>query len=106
MPDSGYKELTIAEAEKHYGGRLDRRRKYFLWAFHEGEKPLVCYDAKCLTHCSGCLEMGDYGSILASGGWDEKRGMEIGLGCDECGYTGVRWEHFPVPAYTLEMETA
>ena len=33
MSGSGFKKLTIKEAEKHIGGRLDRRRKYFLWNF-------------------------------------------------------------------------
>ncbi|HCY85367.1 MAG TPA: hypothetical protein DHV36_09565 [Desulfobacteraceae bacterium] len=101
MSGSGFKKLTIKEAEKHIGGRLDRRRKYFLWNFHDDGQPIVCHDSTFLVACSGCLEMGDYGSVLCSGGWDEKRKMEIGCGCEECGYTGVRRGHFPVPAETI-----
>ena len=101
MYDYGYKKLTIEEAEKHIGGRLDRRRKYFLWDFHDDGNPVVCHDFKYLHHCTGCLEMGDYGSILSSGGFDPKRRIEVGAGCQECGYTGVRWSRHIVPVQTI-----
>lgn len=48
------------------------------------------YMGSYTTVCSGCLELGDYGTVLYSGGFDPKTGMVIGAGCRECGYTGKR----------------
>lgn len=89
--------LPIDLAEELCGGRLDRRHKYFLWDFGLGAGPEVCFEGRCLVSCSGCTEHGEGGTLLA-GGYDKKRKMDIGGGCDECGYTGVRRESFPLPA--------
>lgn len=89
--------LTIEKAEKLAGKRLDRRRKYFLFDMDiddTGEE--VCSDSKFLRPCFGCHETGDYGEVY-TGKWDEKRMMSVGIGCSECGGTGVRWDSWPFP---------
>lgn len=86
--------ISKEEAEKIVGFKLDGRRKYFMWS---GD---VCYDEKTLISCSGCTEYSE--GYLVSGIWDEKRKMIKGCGCPECGYTGVRIEHFPCPVFRKE----
>lgn len=74
--------LSIEEAEKLAGTRLDRRRKWFLW---DGE---VCYEGKFTHVCSGCSCDGEYPCSCCN---------ERGAGCHECGYTGRRRSSFPIP---------
>lgn len=98
------KNLTIEEAERISGMRLDRRRKYFLYEIDEYRGEEVCFDEKYLEPCSGCHETGDYGTLLC-GRWDGKRKMEIGVGCSECGHTGVRRTSFPCPVTALQARS-
>lgn len=87
------KEITIEEAEKIYGGRLDRRR---LYATTDDGKPCESTGYKIFSlgkftqSCSGCFETGDYMSGAENYPYDEKNHCYIGSGCDECGYTGKR----------------
>ena len=83
--------LPIEEAERLAGKRLDRRRKYFIW---EGR---ICYDGHCTVSCSGCFESGEYMGLAPNYLYDEKDSCHIGTGCDECGFTGKRRMHFPIP---------
>jgi hypothetical protein len=83
--------LTIEEAEKLAGKRLDRRRTWFLF---DGD---VCYDGKFVRPCSGCFETGEYGSGSENYPFDKKAGCHVGSGCEECGYTGKRRDGFPIP---------
>lgn len=76
---------------------MDRRRKYFLADPLDMGKEEVCYWTSWLNPCSGCHETGEYGVTLFGGGYDHKRKMEIGAGCNECGYTGVRRQWWPCP---------
>lgn len=87
-----YKILTIEEAERSAGFKLDKRRKYFLHDFGEG--PKVCFDSYFISSCSGCYvhEFAD------NYPYDPVAMCRIGSGCQECGYTGKRKIHFPVPA--------
>lgn len=87
--------LSIEEAERIHGGRLDRRRKYFLW------EDQVCIDGKCTSPCSGCFESGEYGGMEHLYDYDQKAQCRKGAGCSECGYTGKRITHFPYPASML-----
>lgn len=87
------KILTIEEAEKLAGRRLDRRRKY---ATTEDGKPCEWYDgallfelARWTDSCSGCFESED-GHPVGIYPRDPKHRCYIGAGCDECGYTGKR----------------
>lgn len=75
----GAEYLSIEDAEKIAGKRLDRRRKYFIWM---GD---VCFNEKYTGACSGCSDDSEY--AIAS----------IGGGCFECGYTGKRISFVPVP---------
>lgn len=58
---------------------LDKRKTYSVWC------GVLCTDEVVTTECSGCTEFVDghrsYGP----------------LGCEECGYTGKRRQHFPAP---------
>lgn len=65
-------------AEKIAGTRLDRRRNY---AIIDGG---VCELAQWSQACSGCYE-----------GYDSAHA--IGIGCDECGFTGRRRQAHWVP---------
>lgn len=78
---------TFEAAEKIYGSRLDRRRRYAII------KSDVGYWEVCSLHtytdsCSGCLESGDYGGNLHRYKFDQKARIHIGSGCHECGYHG------------------
>ena len=55
--------------------------------------------AKWTQSCSGCCELGDYGSNPNRHPYDEKNQCHIGFGCDECGYTGKRRVEMWVPIY-------
>jgi len=86
--------LTIEEAEKLHGTRLDRRR---LYATTDDGKPCdltgahVFEVARWSQACSGCHS----GAYLLDG---------RGHGCSECGYTGRRkhahWVPVSKPANT------
>lgn len=87
------KILTIEEAEKLAGHRLDRRRKY---ATTEDGKPCEFYGGALLfeqgqwtTSCSGCHETED-GHNVGHYDWDAKANCYVGAGCSECGFTGKR----------------
>lgn len=62
--------------------KLDRRKVYVIGYFGE-----LATDEKCTTDCSGC-------SCDCSDGYGCSHGC---AGCDECGYTGKRVQHFPDP---------
>jgi len=52
------------------------------------------YFSKWTERCSGCFEQGESGGRIYLGTKDPKTGMDIGVGCHECGYTGksvTRW---------------
>lgn len=42
------------------------------------------------SECSGCFEGGENGGLAENYPWDEKAKCRIGMGCQECGYTGKR----------------
>jgi len=89
--------LTIEEAERLTGKRLDRRRRYFLSdAWHDG-KMQVCYLGWYTTSCSGCFEGGEYGGLAHNYPYDEKAGCRVGAGCEECGHTGKRRYPIDIP---------
>ena len=83
------KELTIQEAEKLAGCRLDRRRRY---ATTEDGKPCETTGAVLFSlgrwtqPCSGCHETID--GYERDGTTHDKNGIALGSGCCECGYTG------------------
>lgn len=58
--------MSFAEADRHVGSRLDRRKA---WAFVDGQ---LCESVSWTDHCSGC-----------SYGFEPRGG-----GCRECGYHG------------------
>lgn len=87
--------LTIQDAERLHGKKLDRRRKYFLW------DERVCVDGKFTVSCSGCFDAGDYGGLAHNYEYDKKAQCRIGAGCSECGYTGKRISSFPCPISLL-----
>lgn len=76
--------VTWADAEKIAGKRLDRRRSYKII---NGD---VCTLFKFTQPCSGCFELGDYGSGIERYEYDDKAQCHVGFGCDECGHTGKR----------------
>lgn len=85
--------LTIPEAERLAGHRLNRRRKY---ATTDDGKPCSFYEGALLFSlaqwtysCSGCRETED-GYNVGAYPWDAKAGCYVGGGCEECGYTGKR----------------
>jgi hypothetical protein len=71
-------------AEKIAGRKLDRRKSY---AIIDGQ---VCESFVMVRSCSGCCELGDYGSGSENYKRDPKHDCLIGMGCEECGYTGKR----------------
>jgi len=96
------REISIFEAEKIAGQRLDRRRKY---ATTDDGKPskffgdgghLLFMLCNWTDSCSGCTETSDgynvYGYPV-----DPKHGCLVGGGCHECGYTGKRRNSMWVP---------
>lgn len=90
--------ITKQEAEKISGIKLDGRRKYYLY---EGE---VFINEKFTRSCTGCYEGGEYNGLAHNYPWDEKAQCRVGSGCEECGYTGKRVEHYPVPVKIAFME--
>lgn len=82
---------TYEYASKLAGRKLDKRKCY---AVIDGQ---VCEWAKWTTNCSGCCELGEYGSGSQYYDRDPKHGCLIGAGCEECGYTGKRIESCWVP---------
>lgn len=87
------KKVSVEKADKLAGIRVDRRVKQY-YAM-DNEKPceisgaILFKNAKATGVCSGCSGDDDYG------------GQSVGCGCYECGGTGKRVNHFPVPAYFL-----
>ena len=73
------RELTIAEAEKIAGRRLDRRRKYAVDDDVDADPEFPLFSlARWAQGCSGCS-------------CDCHPGCSHGAsGCHECGYTGRR----------------
>lgn len=76
--------ITWRQAERIYGMRLDRRRRYAL----DGKRLL-----ETITHtqsCSGCFEGGEYMGLAHNYLYDDKANCRVGSGCSECGHTGKR----------------
>ena len=42
-----------------------------------------------MRHCTGCCELGEYGSLETLYPWSIEHQCRIGAGCDECGGTGM-----------------
>ena len=80
-------KITIEEAEKVVGHKLDRRRNYYSFF---GD---IYYNTSFTAACSGCSDDGEYAS------------SSIGSGCHECGYTGKRVQHWPVPVFMDDRKT-
>lgn len=85
-------EITWRQAERLAGERVDRRRAYA----RDGRQLLeLC---KATLSCSGCFEGGEYGGLAHNYSYDEKAGCHVGIGCNECGFTGksrlVTWVPF------------
>jgi hypothetical protein len=78
------RRISIDDAEKMAGVKLDRRRVYGV--VKEGE---LCFMASYTIRCSGCTEDSEYSFSL------------IGSGCRECGYTGKRRINEWQPAYLI-----
>lgn len=49
------------------------------------------------SSCSGCLEVGEYGSGEGLYPFDEKAKCHVGAGCSECGFTGKRRQEHWIP---------
>lgn len=47
--------------------------------------------------CSGCCEVGEYGSGSDRYSWHAKHQCLIGMGCGECGHRGIRRNSMWVP---------
>lgn len=47
--------------------------------------------------CTGCTDIGEYGSGSEHYDRDPKLGILVGSGCHECGYSGKRRERFFEP---------
>lgn len=75
-----------------------KRRKIVMWEGREG------YELTVTTSCSGCCELGEYGSNPNGHGFDVKHNCYVGSGCDECGYTGKRRGPFWAPFLDQENE--
>lgn len=73
-----WRKLTIAQAERIAGRRLDRRRKYWLDPNATERIEKVCIDLHFSATCYNC----------------------DGSGCRECGGYGKRRRHFPCPVLT------
>jgi len=78
------RQVSVNEAERLAGRRLDRRRSY---AVIDG---IVCELASWTDSCSGCFEGGEYMGLAHNYPYDERAGCYRGSGCTECGYTGKR----------------
>lgn len=90
--------LSHDEAEKLAGFPLDKRRKYYLWDAYMNKKKVVCYTGYWTDYCTGCCELGEYGSGSENYSKDPKHGCLVGSGCPECGYTGKRRQSWAIPA--------
>jgi hypothetical protein len=55
------------------------------------------YIARWTGSCSGCCELGDYGSGSENYSYDPKARCLVGAGCEECGFTGKRRNEYFVP---------
>lgn len=64
---------------------------------------VMCEVLKFTTSCSGCFELGDYGSGSENYMWDEKAQCYRGDGCHECGYTGKRRETLYIPLTEISV---
>ena len=85
------RQVSVNEAERLAGRRLDRRRSY---AVIDG---IVCELASWTDSCSGCFEGGEYMGLAYNYLYDHKAGCHIGSGCSECGYTGKRRREWWLP---------
>ena len=83
--------LSVQEAERLVGDRLDRRRRYAL-----GPDGKVGVIEHWTVGCSGCIDTED-GIPIGDYEWDAKHKCYIGAGCPECGYTGKRRMSFVSP---------
>jgi hypothetical protein len=83
--------ITWEEAERRSGLRLDRRRRY-AWgqSWFDETVSVVLELGSGVLSCSGCCELGEYGSGSSLYPTDPKHGCLIGAGCNECGHTGKR----------------
>jgi hypothetical protein len=75
----------------HYTGDEYKRITAYLrgkvWVMH----------VRWVDSCSGCCEIGEYGSGSDRYPTHPKHGCLVGAGCDECGYQGIRVQEFYVP---------
>ncbi|WP_375549479.1 hypothetical protein ABWI01_03550 [Oceanicaulis alexandrii] len=93
-----FKPVNWKDAEAATGLRLDRRRCYALSQDTDQTFGHLLHEiATWVESCTGCHEtfeghsVGDYPR-------HPKHGCEIGAGCEECGYTGVRRHSWWVPS--------
>lgn len=70
------------------------RRRVLVHRTPDGEEG---YIARWTEACSGCFEAGDYNGLAQNYAFDEKAGCRVGIGCDECGYTGKRRSEWFIP---------
>lgn len=92
------REITVEEAEKLWGDRLDRRRRY---ATTDDGRPddtgaLVFSLARWTGTCSGCFDSVD-GHPVGHYRFHPQHRCFIGAGCSECGYTGLRRHEMWIP---------
>lgn len=73
-------EVEVERLVRRFG--LDRRKRYAIW---DG---MLCTKEKATRPCTGCSCCGEYPCDCCA---------ERGMGCEECGYTGKRVDHWPAP---------
>jgi len=82
---------TWREAEAFAKCRLDRRRAYAIGPSQFNERRKVVLETLTyVSSCTGCCELGDYGSGSENYETHAVHGCLVGAGCHECGYHGVR----------------
>jgi hypothetical protein len=95
------KEISIEEAERLAGQRLDRRRKYATTkdGMPDDTTGYLVFSLGLWTRtCSGCYES-EGGHPAVSYNYDEKAKCAVGAGCEECGHTGKRREEMWLPHF-------
>ncbi|ADJ24795.1 hypothetical protein Hden_3000 [Hyphomicrobium denitrificans ATCC 51888] len=89
------RDISAREAERILGHRVDRRRKYAFDPKPAYGMPCVLQIVRWTDSCSGCFEGGEYGGLAHNYDWDDSAQCRVGIGCDECGYSGkVRREEW------------
>lgn len=94
-----------SDAEVYIGHRLDRRRRYAIGPTWNPNKTgeVLLELISCTYNCSGCCELGDYGSGSHLYRWDAKAHCLVGAGCKECGYTGKRRNSYWIDYTSAEV---